>query len=796
VPFPIPPSYPAPPIGVNAIPPPPTGLPPSGLQLPGASNILPSNFKLPPIPPAAPLLAEAAPVFAPLLPVAAEFGPIVIPGLLAFGLGFGIGSLVNYLSKPQPEPAPKMPPGIPEPGLKLPGEFPLTTIGIYISANINFFLDGTRIYAGYDPPLLTPLIGKTTFAPEIVSRGSASGPLAPLGRGTEFLDLYGNTTINILPFNESGVNFASQPLPHPILNTDGKAAPTTPSKEPPLKTPDKVPDTSPPPLPTIPQGPPEILPFKKKPKPNTPVEPPEKQPQKEPKPAPPEQPPAQPKPKPPENPPSDPLPPEPEQPQPPLKPLPIPSPSQSPDGVPSPQENPTPEVNPPLPAPAKPKSPQITPDTLPQPPKVEPAKLPDPVPVKPVPPLEPKQPSKPLDLPAPGVIPPTVAPVLPAPVTPVTPLPTPTQQPKKPGTIPDPLPPITPLDIPNQPPPPTAPIDPVPTDPIKKPTKPIIAPLPVDPIPPAKPDKPVLNPLTGLVPLVLGGILGLPNGGKPIIDVPWKVSPDGVPGIPVNTNPGGQIVPATNNGIDNVPTPGPIDPCQNVDPCTGQISDIVTKTKASSAANSAALAAIASQLLPVPTPVKIFVKCENNAPVFGTQIVSVPANSFGYVSALFEKIANTEGRHCAECNAIATVPEWWQLRPEAGRRQGIFVYKELRDDNTIGNDPYAITVPHCSLTSAPGSAILNTYRKGNWQGILSLKDNSKLIVNCIDSDECERVITELSKVIDSDYLVGSTQTIGKHKGKPFKQIRVKAQELHFFPNGAKTMKPAYVKSFF
>jgi cell division septum initiation protein DivIVA len=198
------------------------------------------------------------------------------------------------------------------------------------------------------------------------------------------------------------------------------------------------------------------------------------------------------------------------------------------------------------------------------------------------------------------------------------------------------------------------------------------------------------------------------------------------------------------------------------------------------------------------TPFKQFVRCNptTKAPEYAAILMPVIKGTELAEAEKARRLAEIEGQQCRDFNAIATVPEWWQLRPEAGRTQGIYVYKELRGDGTIGNDPYAITVPHCALTTAPGAAILPEYQKGNYQGVLFLKDNSKLVVNCVSEVECQRVIDKLSKVIKSDYLTGSTTTIGKHKGRPFKEIRVKAQWLHFFPTGAKSMKPAYIKSFF
>jgi TolA-binding protein len=194
--------------------------------------------------------------------------------------------------------------------------------------------------------------------------------------------------------------------------------------------------------------------------------------------------------------------------------------------------------------------------------------------------------------------------------------------------------------------------------------------------------------------------------------------------------------------------------------------------------------------------VKQFDKCEGETPIFTTRQVSVIQGTELAESTNADTLANIASQKCKECNAIATVPEWWQVRPEAGRKQAVLVFKELKDDGTIGNDPYAITIPHCTLTMAPNASPLPTYKKGDYQGVLFLKDNSKLIVNCFDADEVQRVITALSTVIDSAYLQGATQTIGRHKNKPFKKIKVKAQELHFYPTGAKSMKPAYIKSFF
>ncbi len=123
------------------------------------------------------------------------------------------------------------------------------------------------------------------------------------------------------------------------------------------------------------------------------------------------------------------------------------------------------------------------------------------------------------------------------------------------------------------------------------------------------------------------------------------------------------------------------------------------------------------------------------------------------------------------------------------------MFKELKADNTIGNDPYSITIPHCTFENPPTASPVDTYNKGNWQGILTLKDNSKVTVNCSSMDEGHRVLDLISTVIDPDYLVGSFRKVGQHRGAAYKEITVKAVRLDYYPTGAKNMKPAYQKSF-
>jgi hypothetical protein len=325
-------------------------------------------------------------------------------------------------------------------------------------------------------------------------------------------------------------------------------------------------------------------------------------------------------------------------------------------------------------------------------------------------------------------------------------------------------------------------------------------PLPNDALPltiPSSNPTPQTAPITPTNAIVPASpFMGGPTPATPTTVVP-QIPPGAKPIYQPNPGPG-QIVPAGN--------PNP-DPCKPIggDLCQGQISDVVKSNSdkiqqldLKTVGNTAAIAAITAALLATPVTIKKFIKCKGTEPVFETEIITVPAFLILATLKNFERLADIEAQVCLQCSeltAIATVPEWWQLRPEARRPQAILVFREVRADNTLGNDHYAITIPHFSQSTPPAIAPLTTYKKGNFEGILTLNDNSKLIVNCVDADECTRVIGRLSAFIDGNQLTNSSTKIGQRSGLPFKEITVKAFRLDYYPNGVKTMRPAYLKSY-
>lgn len=144
--------------------------------------------------------------------------------------------------------------------------------------------------------------------------------------------------------------------------------------------------------------------------------------------------------------------------------------------------------------------------------------------------------------------------------------------------------------------------------------------------------------------------------------------------------------------------------------------------------------------------------------------------------------------------AIAAVPDHWQLRPEAHRPQLVVLFGE-RKNGKIGDAVYPINIPHYEGNKAPSTPPLPAYRKGQWEGILVLSDNSKVTVNAYSEAEAERVLKAAEKVINPKYLKNSQAKIGKRKGIDLKEIEVMPAKAKFFPTGRKNMSPKSIASF-
>jgi hypothetical protein len=188
--------------------------------------------------------------------------------------------------------------------------------------------------------------------------------------------------------------------------------------------------------------------------------------------------------------------------------------------------------------------------------------------------------------------------------------------------------------------------------------------------------------------------------------------------------------------------------------------------------------------------VNVFKKCKDDGtPEFGSQDIEVIKGLEAERTKEFDEIAKIRAMECKDC-CTAAVPEWWAVRVGANRPQLVVLYGESLSDDRTGRSRYAMTIPHYKFTGS-GKPSFPTYQKGSWEGTLTLKDNSKVIVNAISYVEASRVLDAIKAFIDPSMVQGSIQKIGERKGVTLKTITVKPCTAKYFATGQKDTNPTY-----
>ena len=180
----------------------------------------------------------------------------------------------------------------------------------------------------------------------------------------------------------------------------------------------------------------------------------------------------------------------------------------------------------------------------------------------------------------------------------------------------------------------------------------------------------------------------------------------------------------------------------------------------------------------------------------GTVITeSAVGKNFEVIATALEILSEHEdSRGLRACNAIAAVPEWWQVRPGANRPQLVLQFSEVLENGGYGPPKYALTIPHF-IGAAIAFAPVQPYQKGNYQGVLTLADNSKVIVNALTPEIAENVLTQAATWINPDMRGNSHIKIGEHKGLPYKLITVACRIARYFPTGQQNTAPEWSRYF-
>lgn len=144
---------------------------------------------------------------------------------------------------------------------------------------------------------------------------------------------------------------------------------------------------------------------------------------------------------------------------------------------------------------------------------------------------------------------------------------------------------------------------------------------------------------------------------------------------------------------------------------------------------------------------------------------------------------------CSSGDVVASIPDWWPVRLGAERPQLVVVFRRA---NT--SDYHQIAIPWPTITEPPETSPLPAYRKGNFHTLLTLKDNSKFLVNCANQSEGQKMLDAAKSVIDPSLIDNPPRehcvprkgpAIGEHDMIPVR--------MDYFPTGQRTGKPAWRK---
>jgi hypothetical protein len=159
------------------------------------------------------------------------------------------------------------------------------------------------------------------------------------------------------------------------------------------------------------------------------------------------------------------------------------------------------------------------------------------------------------------------------------------------------------------------------------------------------------------------------------------------------------------------------------------------------------------------------------------------------------KVLHDNTRCNDERPAIAAIPEWWQVRVGANRPQLVVLYAELKKDGSLGQSRWAITIPWFDASlRAQLKRRLPTYKKGQWQGLLVLTDNSKILVYARTKTEAEATVTSLSRLVSAGKRPSPVAiTTGERKGAALSQVEVVPTVAHYYPTGQQNTAPAWTE---
>lgn len=194
--------------------------------------------------------------------------------------------------------------------------------------------------------------------------------------------------------------------------------------------------------------------------------------------------------------------------------------------------------------------------------------------------------------------------------------------------------------------------------------------------------------------------------------------------------------------------------------------------------------------------VPVFSQCDASGnPINIQETVSVIAGLESTELLKFQQIADIQGELQCSIN-VASIPDAWEFRPKFQRSQVIYQFSKLNDSGAVVGPPcYQINVPH-HLADKPTNPLPN-YRKGNWQIIYVLNDNSKVTINAFDQSNAFIVLNIIKTRIDPEYLTNAylSRSCPIETKQPYAEIYVKNRLAKYYSTGNLHALPDWIAEF-
>lgn len=182
--------------------------------------------------------------------------------------------------------------------------------------------------------------------------------------------------------------------------------------------------------------------------------------------------------------------------------------------------------------------------------------------------------------------------------------------------------------------------------------------------------------------------------------------------------------------------------------------------------------------------------CEDGEFKTETKTLSLAEEPTDKLRAEFDSMLLQASRSCG-LEPVAAIPDWWQVRIGAERPQIVVIYRRGTSATY-----HQISLPHPANTDKWTENELGDYRKGSYQAILTLKDNSKFIINCIDEAEALRMIARAKSLINPEMILNpSPEFVSRRRGAVVSDGNMFGRSSLYFSKGQKDAKPDWRANF-